>query len=121
MSGEDSAVRWNMDGVEMHVVETAANGEVGDATNFRFVQRGAEVTCAYAGGAIVSGFLVGRLEGDVLRFVYVQSDQTGRLDAGESRGELSRLPDGRVKMTEHFNWFTRSGTGRNEFVELPRR
>lgn len=101
----------------MHVVETAANGEVGDATDFEFTQRGAEVTCAYTGGAIVSGFLVGRLEGNVLRFVYVQSDHGGRLDAGESRGELCRLPDGRIRMTEHFTWFTRPGTGCNEFVQ----
>jgi len=102
----------------MHVASTADNGEVGTETKFRFEQRGDNVSCAYAGGAVVSGFLMGRLEGDVLRFVYVQTDHEGRLDAGESRGDLERLPDGRIRMIENFHWFTRSGEGRNEFVQL---
>jgi hypothetical protein len=112
------ACRWSLDGVTMHVADTAPNGEVGAATTFRFVQRECQVSCEYAGGAIRSGFLIGRIDDDVLHFVYVQADHHGRLDAGESRGELGRLPDGRIRMTEHFRWFTRSGEGRNEFEEL---
>jgi uncharacterized protein DUF6196 len=113
-----SAPGWDLDGVVMHVAVTAANGEVDAATIFRFRQQGSHVSCTYSGGAVVEGFLVGNVERAVLDFVYVQSDQQGRLDAGTSRGELDRLPDGRLRMIEHFRWFTRAGRGCNEFVQL---
>lgn len=113
-----SAPRWNLDGLVMHVAVTATNGEVDAATIFRFRQRGSQVSCSYSGGAVVEGFLIGHVEGDVLNFVYVQSDRQGRLDAGTSRGELGRLPTGRLRMIEHFRWFTREGGGSNEFVQL---
>jgi hypothetical protein len=108
----------SLDGVVMTVSETAANARIGKGTVFCFSQDGTAVTARYGGGRIVHGWLAGRFEAGVLEFRYLQVEQDGAVDAGNSTGWLSRLPDGRRQLIERFAWETGEGGGTNRMEEL---
>lgn len=108
----------SLDGIQMCVVETAEGGEVNSETIFRFVQNGAVVSAQYAGGKVELGYLVGTMTEEGLHFRYAQVDTEGRLDGGYSTCEISRLPDGRIRLLEHFQWASREGMGTNVFEEI---
>lgn len=109
----------NLDGVVMGVTSTARQGVVGSETRLRFRQKGSRVRARYAGGRVVRGCLVGRLDGSSLRFRYLQVEESGAMHGGSSLCEVIRLGDGRTRIVEHFTWRTRDGSGTNVFDELP--
>jgi hypothetical protein len=51
--------------------------------------------------------------------ICLQADQAGRLDGGHALCELLRLPDGRIRLTEHFSWDSREGSGSNVLEQIP--
>lgn len=106
----------SLDGIRMRAF--SSEGEVDSETILRFEQIGAVFSARYRGGAIVDGYLIGRFaEGGAVSFRYVQADANGRVDQGVSTGFVTRLEDGRLQLTEDFQWITRKGAGRNIFVE----
>lgn len=107
-----------LNGVRMAPQTADASGAVSSGTIMIFEQARGIVSARYRGGAILDGYLIGRLSGQSLHFRYVQAQDDGRLDAGLSNGNIDRLPDGRLRLTEHFQWLTRSGGGTNIFEEL---
>jgi hypothetical protein len=104
----------------MRPVTTAATGVVSPETILTFEQNGDVFFASYRGGSIVQGFIVGRIKSQAVRFTYAQTDIQGHLDAGESSGTIEQLPDGRLRLTETFQWLTRKESGTNVFEELPR-
>ena len=109
----------SLDGRIMHASKTAAGGVVNADTIFRFRQTDDVVTAEYAGGGIRRGSLVGRLSDAELHFRYVQLQNDGRLDGGESHCEVEIDDSGRVSIVEHYAWGSRPGTGTNVISELP--
>lgn len=109
----------NVDGLTMFVSSTAANGVVGGDTRLHFSQLGERVFARYSGGSVVRGWLVGRWQGAQLAFRYAQVETDRTIHGGRSLCDVERLPDGRVRVIEHFAWKTRPGTGTNVFEELP--
>ena len=107
----------NLDGLTMFVSATAANGVVSSETLLHFAQRGRRVAARYVGGRVLRGWLVGRWDGDVLRFRYAQREASS-IHGGESVCVVEERPDGRLRLIEHFTWSTRSGSGVNVFDEL---
>jgi hypothetical protein len=104
-------------GVRMRVSASAATGVVSTDTELVFEQTGSIVSARYRGGSIVDGYLIGHVEGMTFHFRYVQADTGGRIDAGVSEGRFERLPDGRLRLTEDFQWTTRPASGTNVFEE----
>ena len=109
----------NLDGRRMCPVTAAATGVVSSDTILTFEQKDDVFFARYRGGSIVQGFLVGRIKSQAVRFTYAQTDTAGHLDAGESSGVLEQLPDGRLRLTETFQWLTRKESGTNVFEEIP--
>jgi hypothetical protein len=109
----------SLDGVCMRPVAATGHGEVDRETLFSFSQQGPVVSARYSGGAVQLGFLIGTLSEDRLAWRYVQADQAGRLDGGHALCELLRLPDRRVRLTEHFSWDSREGSGSNVLEQIP--
>lgn len=89
-------------------------------TILEFEQTSEVVSARYRGGTIVDGYLIGKLDpaGTSLHFCYVQADVRGNVDAGSSTGTIDQMQDGRLRLTEEFKWFTRSGRGINVFEEI---
>lgn len=119
-SREGEAERLDLSGVQMTVASSDAHSVVTGSTVLTFEQQGNVVSARYRGGEIVDGYLIGHLDGWLLRFRYVQADLSGRLDAGVSEGVLDRLADGRLCLTEHYQWLTRPERGTNTFEEVGR-
>jgi hypothetical protein len=108
----------NVDGRRLRIVSTDPSGVVTAETVLTLTQLADVVTGHYEGGAIVAGFLVGRLDAvGVLHFCYAQTDRHGSIDSGISTGILERTPDGRLRLLEHFQWLTRPERGWNVFEE----
>lgn len=116
--GDSELTLPHLDGVRMTVSESGAQSVVNASTVFTFEQAGNVVSARYRGGEIVDGYLIGRLEGWLLHFRYVQADRSGRLDSGVSEGVLDRLADGRLRLIEHYQWLTRPERGTNTFEEI---
>jgi hypothetical protein len=108
----------NLNGKRMRVANTSSSGVVSADTALTLEQRGDLVQGHYEGGTIVAGRLLGRSSGTELRFCYVQVDTAGHTDAGTSVGTIDVLPDGRLRLTESFTWFTRPDSGSNVFEEI---
>ncbi len=109
-----------LDTLKMNVVKTAENGVVNHETIFVFSQKGDVISAEYSGGKIRQGFLVGKfLAENQLTFSYCQIQLDGKLDNGLSTCELSRNENGKVTLTEHFEWKSRPGEfGTNIFQEI---
>ena len=110
---------FNCDGRRLRVTVTDPTGVVSAETVLTLRQADDVVTGHYEGGAIVAGCLAGRLDaGGTLRFCYAQTDREGRVDGGISTATFDRAPDGRMRLTETFEWLTRPGRGTNVFEEV---
>lgn len=112
--------RFSLDGRRLQVVEHAANSSLTPETELILEQSGNVLSGRYRGGSIIDGYLIGRLSFDEqcsVHFRYVQADIAGRLDSGVSNGVVSVLRDGRVRLTEEFEWLTAEGAGVNVFEE----
>lgn len=108
----------NLDGLSFRVAATASIGVVGAGTLLHMVQKGSRVFGRYQGGSIVRGCLVGQVMGDTLWFRYSQRESGGGIHGGRSKCVLEALPDGRVRIHEHFRWGTRAGAGVNIFEQV---
>jgi hypothetical protein len=107
-----------LDGRIFRVASTAGNGVVDAGTRLQFIQRGARILARYAGGSICRGVLAGELSSGRLSFHFLQRESTGELHGGGSTCEVSEMPDGRLRIIEHFAWRTRVGSGTNVFEEI---
>ena len=109
---------FNLDGLKMTVVKTAASGVVNRQTVFTFRQIGDIVSAHYAGGGVELGYLIGRIGGDQLAFRYCQTDQSGKLVGGRSECCLEHNENGRLRLIERFVWESRNEAGENFFEEI---
>ena len=117
--GPPTGSALSLDGVCMRPVSATGSGEIDRETLFWFSQQGPTISARYAGGAVQLGFLIGTRSKDQLAWRYVQADHAGRLDGGHALCELVRLPDGRLRLTEHFSWDSREGSGSNALEQIP--
>jgi hypothetical protein len=116
----DQSKSISLDGIKMNVIKTAENGVVNHETIFLFSQKEGIVSAEYQGGKISKGFLVGKLSTPAqLEFSYCQMQIDGKLDNGVSTCQLSKNENGKITLTEHFEWKSRPGEfGTNVFQEL---
>ena len=103
----------------MFVSSTGDGGVVDVETQLVFQQRGPRVVGKYQGGSIRRGILVGAVSDVALTFRYLQVEASGEIHGGRSTCEITRTPEGRLRILERFAWTTRAGSGTNVFDELP--
>ena len=103
----------------MNVIETAPNGVVNKETIFHFHQHQNSVHAQYSGGQIENGYLVGKINNDILIFSYCQLQIDDVLDNGKSTCKLMYSDSGKIRLVEHFEWNSRPGpNGTNIFEEI---
>lgn len=110
-----------LNNLKMNVIQTSKNGIVNEETIFLFEQDVKTVNAKYSGGQIREGYLVGQLNGELLKFTYCQQRITGELDHGESECVLSRdKVSGKVKLVENFKMNTENSKEieTNIFIEI---
>ena len=102
------------DGRTFRSLSNSPGGDVGGETLFRYRQRGGIVWATYEGGAVAFGTLIARVLPDGgldMRYQHVTAE--GGLKAGRCRSRPERLPDGRLRLHETWQW-TEGGEGRGE-------
>ena len=91
------------------------DAEVTVDTIFTFTQVEREgmtvVTADYYGGGVVAGKLVGVLDGDTMRHSYLQVNRNGEFHRGQSTDEISLTPEGKIRLTDRWQWETKPGSG----------
>ena len=93
------------DGRRFRAVANTANGETSADTIFQYRQSGSVISAEYRGGAIVAGHLLGLVDADgSLDFRYHQVNDRGEIQTGECRSIPERLPDGRLRLHERWQW-----------------
>jgi hypothetical protein len=94
----------SLDGRVFAVVEVSPASEISAETRFEFRERDGVVEADYAGGEIVTGHIVGRREGDVIRTAYAQLRRDGGLSTGGAEMRIESAPDGAVLLVEDYVW-----------------
>lgn len=93
------------DGKIFRSAENTANGEVGSETLFHYHQNGNIVWAEYAGGSIVKGSLIATVaEDNSLDMRYHHVNRNGELMTGKCRSIPKKLEDGRLQMSERWEW-----------------
>ncbi|MEU3279284.1 hypothetical protein [Streptomyces antibioticus] len=101
----------SLDGLVLAPVADQAPGQVGTRTRFTYHEVEGVVWADYAGGDVVRGHLVGTRRGDRLDFRYVQLKRDGTTSSGHCVSTVGELPDGRVRLTETWEWESQEGSG----------
>ena len=111
---------YNLDGKIFRSTLNSENGEVGPETRFYYHQRNKVISAEYSGGDIASGHLLGLMkENGQLDFQYHHLKKDGQLMAGACRSTPYIFPDGRLKFTEEWRWYTGDGSsGISEIEEI---
>ena len=106
------------------VFRSVANSDGGDVdgeTTFNYHQRDNVVWATYAGGTVVLGTLVAKVDvhGNLdMRYQHVAADGTFKSGRCQSRPE--RLPDGRLRLHERWQWTDGAeGQGESIIEEVP--
>jgi hypothetical protein len=108
----------SLQGRRFRVASTSAGSVVSASTILTLEEDGPFVCGRYSGGTVVHGYLIGIRRGAELHFRYVQGDLSGSIDAGVSRALIEVDAQGLVRITEHYEWATREGSGTNIFEEI---
>lgn len=99
-------------------VTNTSNGEVGSETTFHYHQQGRIVWADYAGGAIDKGFLIATVQDDdSLDMRYQHVNAQGELMTGRCHSTPERLPDGRLRLFERWQWTSGDSSSGESVVE----
>jgi hypothetical protein len=99
-------------------VHNSDNGEVSDDVRFHYQQEGNILTCAYHGGRILSGHLIGIVSQEgVIDMRYHQVNDRVELMTGICRSTPEILPDGRIRLYEQWQWTSGDGSKGESVLE----
>ena len=109
---------YNLNGKVFRSVSNTSNGEVSDETRFHYRQAGAIVTADYSGGGIVAGQLIAKvLDDGRLDMRYQHLNERGEFMLGKCISSPWRLPDGRMRFREEWQWLSGDGSSGSSEVE----
>jgi len=97
-----------------------SNGEVGTSTLFHYHQEpnGSIVWAEYSGGMIAKGFLIATVQpGGLLDARYQHVNISGVLMTGRCLSTPERLPDGRLRLHEQWQWTSGDQSSGTSVVE----
>ena len=111
----------NLDGKVFRSVSNTENGEVGAETLFHYRQNADIVTADYSGGRIVAGHLIAKVLADGrLDMRYHHVNDEGELMLGQCISSPERLPDGRLRLHEKWQWLSGDlSSGESAIEEVP--
>jgi len=101
----------SLDGRRFRVAEMSEQAEASTATVFEYHEDGDVIWARYEGGSVRLGFLVGIRDGDRLDFRYTQLNENGETSNGHCSTTISMLPDGRLRLSEDWEWESKPGSG----------
>jgi Family of unknown function (DUF6196) len=115
-----SADSLSLDLRVFEVVETSPRSEITRDTRLEFRERDRMVEGRYAGGGVLSWYLLGVRDDDHIRTAYVQLGEDGQLRTGTAQMRVEPGMDGRMLLTEEYAW-SDGAAGRNVLQSVERR
>lgn len=86
-------------------VDTSDTSQTSADTIFKYEQAGNLVTAAYSGGDIRFGQIIGRVDKNgILHMRYQHMDRRGGLMTGKCKTTPERLPSGKLRLHEAWQW-----------------
>ena len=120
-TGDGALIETGLNGKRLAAMVRDPNGDAGSDTIFRYRQSGPRVWALYDGGRVRFGALTGIVtpEGRLdIRYHHV--DPSGEIRTGWCRGTPVRLPDGRLRLHEEWQWTNGNcQPGRSVLEQLP--
>jgi protein tyrosine phosphatase (PTP) superfamily phosphohydrolase (DUF442 family) len=110
----------HLEGRVFHPVSNTPNGEVADATRFRYHEEAGRIWAGYQGGGIRKGHLSGRrISGTEFEFGYRHMNDAGETRTGECHSIIRVEPGGLLRIREKWRWTNGDcSEGESEIVEL---
>ncbi|WP_127532182.1 n-acetylglutamate synthase [Paenibacillus kobensis] len=106
------------DGKTFRSTSSTSNGEVNEATLFRYWQNGDIVWAEYDGGGIRQGHLLGVIREDgTLDARYHHVNEAGELMTGICKTVPELLPSGKLRLHESWQWTCRDHSAGQSVVE----
>ena len=100
-------MKFDLRGLKFRSVANTPNGQVGEETIFHYGQDGNIVTATYAGGGIAQGQILAKvLETGQLDMRYHHLTDAGEFMLGRCISTPERLPDGRLRFNEAWQWLS---------------
>ena len=95
----------SLDNKTFRSVSNSGNGEVSEATTFRYQQTGSMITANYSGGTIREGNLLGQIDKEgILTFAYQHYNTNNEFRTGRCTSTPERLPNGKLRYHESWEW-----------------
>lgn len=106
----------NYDNKRFRAISNSPNGEVSSQILFHYQQNGKVLTCAYSGGTIIKGHLIGLVDdlGNI-DMRYHQVNAKGYLMTGTCKSEPETFENGKIRLHEKWAW-TSGDCSRGESV-----
>ncbi|MBC7919795.1 MAG: n-acetylglutamate synthase [Ferruginibacter sp.] len=99
-------------------VNNTGNGEVDAETTFHYRQAGGLVWATYEGGRVVYGNLLAKVdEAGRLDMRYQHLNVHGELMTGQCLSVPERLPDGRIRLHETWQWTSGDRSSGQSIIE----
>ncbi len=86
------------------ISSTASEVNADDPTRFVYEEADGVIWGTYTGDTVVQGRFVGTRDDDRLVLMYVHALKAGPRAAGRSDSRIESLPDGRLRLVEHFTF-----------------
>jgi hypothetical protein len=113
---------FDYDGRIFRSISNSEGGDVSGETTFSYHQRDDIVWATYCGGSVIFGTLLARVDsiGNLdMRYQHISADGTFKSGFCQSRPE--RLPDGRLRLHERWQWSDGAeGEGISIIEEIPK-
>ena len=101
---------------------TTANkdGLSSNKTFFHYFQNGNTITGTYKGGSIAEGCIIGKqIQDSKIELLYQCLTVEGELKAGASKGTISVMENGKLKLEFDWNWLNGDlSGGKSEYIEI---
>jgi hypothetical protein len=99
-------------------VSNSENGEVSSATTFKYFQEGNILSGEYAGGNIVKGNIIGKINADhTLSFSYQHIDPKGDILTGRCHSKPEIMANGKIRLYEKWQWTCRDFSEGTSIIE----
>lgn len=99
-------------------ISNSENGEVSSATIFKYFQEKTVFSGEYAGGNIIKGNIIGKVNSDnSLTFSYQHIDPKGNILTGRCHSTPEMMTNGKIRLHEKWQWTCRDFSQGTSVIE----
>lgn len=94
----------NLDNRKFKSLYNTENGQVSSLTIFHYHQENKMIWAEYAGGDIIKGFLIGKINDQSLEFTYQHLNQDLEIMTGKCKSHCELSENNKIQLFEDWEW-----------------